>query len=313
MLLIIAGVTYGSFCGFKGQVMVPEGLEFRLGDRLVPKSPLAIYPPGAYDQLHVNSFEVQYRDDGSVGQFYSDLSVLDSEGNERLRKIISVNDPLRYKGVTAYQADYGMAAVTLKAEGSPLQPPGGQLFNLPLASLENQAGVKGRAWATFIPAEAPKGDGSKPRGVALVARDFQLVVLYNSDGTFAGVRRVGSGKPIEVEGLKITVESIIGSTGLELKSDPGVPIVYAGFGGLMIATLVSYLSHSQVWALQEGSAVHVSGKSNRAMFDFQAELERILENVPENVRAPPEQLTASSTPQTPSPTESSTPSADSHA
>lgn len=93
------------------------------------------------------------------------------------------------------------------------------------------AGVKGRAWATFIPAEMPKGDGSKPRGVALVARDFQLVVLYNSDGSFAGVRRVGSGKPIEVEGLKITVDNIIGSTGLELKSDPGVPIVYAGFGG----------------------------------------------------------------------------------
>jgi hypothetical protein len=45
------------------------------------------------------------------------------------------------QGVTMYQADYSMAAVTLKAEGSPLQPAGGELFNLPLASLENQAGT----------------------------------------------------------------------------------------------------------------------------------------------------------------------------
>jgi len=42
------------------------------------------------------------------------------------------------------------------------------------------------------------------------------------------------------------VEEIIGSTGLELKSDPGVPLVYAGFGALMITTLISYISHSQV-------------------------------------------------------------------
>jgi cytochrome c biogenesis protein len=51
---------------------------------------------------------------------------------------------------------------------------------------------------------------------------------------------------VQVEGLGIVLEDIIGSTGLELKSDPGVPLVYAGFGGLMITTLISYISHSQV-------------------------------------------------------------------
>jgi cytochrome c biogenesis protein len=52
--------------------------------------------------------------------------------------------------------------------------------------------------------------------------------------------------PAQVEGLNIVVENIIGSTGLELKADPGVPLVYAGFGALMITTLISYISHSQV-------------------------------------------------------------------
>lgn len=51
---------------------------------------------------------------------------------------------------------------------------------------------------------------------------------------------------LQVEGLDIVVEGIVGSTGLELKSDPGVPLVYAGFGALMITTLISYISHSQV-------------------------------------------------------------------
>lgn len=57
----------------------------------------------------------------------------------------------------------------------------------------------------------------------------------------------------QVEGVSLVVDTVTGATGLELKNDPGVPLVYAGYGGLMITTLVSYLSHSQVWALQQAS------------------------------------------------------------
>ena len=35
------------------------------------------------------------------------------------------------------------------------------------------------------------------------------------------------------------------------QTDPGVPIVYAGFGALMLTTCISYLSHSQVCAYVE--------------------------------------------------------------
>lgn len=31
-----------------------------------------------------------------------------------------------------------------------------------------------------------------------------------------------------------------------VQTDPGVPIVYAGFGALMLTTCISYLSHTQV-------------------------------------------------------------------
>lgn len=31
-----------------------------------------------------------------------------------------------------------------------------------------------------------------------------------------------------------------------LQTDPGVPVVYAGFGALMLTTCISFLSHSQV-------------------------------------------------------------------
>ena len=43
--------------------------------------------------------------------------------------------------MTAYQTDWSIAAVTLHAQGSPLQPEGDQPFNLPMASLEGQPGI----------------------------------------------------------------------------------------------------------------------------------------------------------------------------
>ncbi|PNH01854.1 Cytochrome c biogenesis protein CCS1, chloroplastic, partial [Tetrabaena socialis] len=86
----------------------------------------------------------------------------------------------------------------------------------------------------------------------------------------------------------VVVEDVRGATGLELKSDPGVPAVYAGFGGLMVTTLISYLSHSQVWALQQGSSLFVTGRTNRAKLAFEKEYDELLNAVPELQRAVPE-------------------------
>ncbi len=96
-LCACAGVTYGCLAGLKGTAMVPEGGDFIFSQALLPRSALARQPRGAADMLHVNSFDVKYREDGSVDQFVSDLSVFDGQGREQLRKSISVNDPLRYQ------------------------------------------------------------------------------------------------------------------------------------------------------------------------------------------------------------------------
>lgn len=91
-------------------------------------------------------------------------------------------------------------------------------------------GADGKLWATFLPLKQ-QVLGLRPRGVTILARDFQVVTLYDADGTFAGAHRIGSSNSIEIEGMKIHVDGAVGATGLQLKADPGVPLVYAGFGG----------------------------------------------------------------------------------
>lgn len=45
---------------------------------------------------------------------------------------------------------------------------------------------------------------------------------------------------------------------LSPQTDPGVPIVYAGFGALMLTTCISYLSHTQVRIRKIGQTIHIS-------------------------------------------------------
>ncbi|GKC42191.1 cytochrome c biogenesis protein CCS1, chloroplastic [Tanacetum coccineum] len=71
------------------------------------------------------------------------------------------------------------------------------------------------------------------------------------------------------------------SQALSPQTDPGVPIVYAGFGALMLTTCISYLSHTQIWALQDGTTVVIGGKTNRAKIEFPEEMNRVLDRVPE--------------------------------
>ena len=65
----------------------------------------------------------------------------------------------------------------------------------------------------------------------MAACGLQTVTLYQRNGEFAGVRRFGSNNPIAIDDVRIWIDGAVGASGLELKADPGVPLVYTGFGG----------------------------------------------------------------------------------
>ncbi|RLN16328.1 hypothetical protein C2845_PM02G46600 [Panicum miliaceum] len=207
---------------------------------LAGRGVLSVAPDVFNTEVHVNRFYMEYYDSGEVSQFYSDLSLFNLDGKEVMRKTIKVNDPLRYGGITIYQTDWGFSALQVKKNG---EGP----FNLAMAPLKLNGDKK--LYGTFLPLEDSGSSNPSVKGISMLARDLQSIVLYDQDGKFVGVRRPSSKLPIEINGNEILIEDAIGSTGLDLKTDPGVPIVYAGFGALMLTTCISYLSHSQVCAL----------------------------------------------------------------
>ncbi|MEM9136425.1 MAG: cytochrome c biogenesis protein [Cyanobacteria bacterium P01_F01_bin.42] len=260
IFILLSGIV-GALTGFMAQEMVPNGETLTL-QHVVRAGPFSQYRRPKDWSIKVNRFWIDYTPDGSIDQFYSDLSVINQSGQELDRETIHVNKPLTHKGVTFYQTDWAIAAVQVRINNSPV-------FQIPMAPLNESTG---RIWGTWVPI---KPDMSK--GVTLLARDLQGgLTVYDADGKM--VTTVRTGIPVEVEGITLTVNDIIGSTGLQIKADPGIPFLYLGCGLLIAGVVMSYISHSQVWALVDRDYVLVGGRTNRAQIGFEQELIAILED-----------------------------------
>ncbi len=262
MLLILLGAILGAMTGFFAQEIVPSGETFQIRN-IFDAGPWAEAQIPKDWSVRVNRFWIDYTPEGNIDQFYSDLSVLDLAGDEVDRKTIYVNEPLRHKGVTLYQADWGIAAVQVKLNNSPV-------LQLPMQQLENDGP---RFWGTWLPTKPDMSEG-----VTLLASDLQgSVLIYDNAGHL--VSTVRRGMATEVNGVMLSLVDVVGSTGLQIKADPGIPLVYGGFGLLMLGVIMSYVSHSQVWALEQGGRVYVGGRTNRAQVAFERELLALLEGV----------------------------------
>jgi len=261
MLVTIAGAIVGTMTGFVAQEMIPSGNTFQVKN---------VFKAGAFSAAHlpqdwavkVNRFWIDYSPNGDIEQFYSDLSVVNEQGQELKRKTIKVNEPLRYKGVTFYQTNWGIAGVKIQLNNSPV-------FQLPMAPLKLQNNAQ--LWGTWIPTKTDLSEG-----ISLIAKDLQgTVVIYDGQGQLVSAMREGMILPIN--GVNVKLLELIGSTGLQIKADPGVPLVYLGFALLMAGVVMSYLSYSQIWALQEGDSIYIGGKTNRSQVAFEREFLKLLE------------------------------------
>lgn len=261
MIIILLGAIWGAMTGFVAQEMISSGDSFQVKN-IIEAGPWAERKDLKDWSVRVNRFWIDYTPDGRIDQFYSDLSVLDKQGKEVKHKKIYVNEPLRYRGVTFYQTDWGISAIRFQLNNSPV-------LQLPMALLNTNG--SGRLWGTWIPTKPDLSEG-----VSLIAKDLQgTLLLYDTNGKL--INTVRPGLSAEVNGIKLRIAEVIGSTGLQIKVDPGIPIVYAGFGLLMLGVIMSYVSHSQIWALQKNGRFYVGGRTNRAQVAFEREVVEILD------------------------------------
>jgi cytochrome c biogenesis protein len=255
MILVLLGTIIGSLFGFKAQEIVPKTETFHI-QNILNNGQLTFVPKTS---ARINDFWITFTKNKTISQFYSDISILDNQGNETNRKTISVNYPLISNSVYYYQTDWNLI-------GLRFQNLKNEIIEYPLINVfSNQSKV----WLTWI-----SNNSSLNEGIITIIDNLEgYCSIYNENGQFLGNIELNETMNLK---MPLTFLEIISSTGLQIKTDPGIPIIYLGFFFLMISTLISYITYSQVWIIQKNQQIFIGGTTNRALFEFELEFLKFL-------------------------------------
>ncbi|MFM7648193.1 MAG: cytochrome c biogenesis protein ResB [Cyanobium sp.] len=257
LVLLMVGAAWGAVAGQRQEQFLAPGRELELLDSR-GRSQLTVALDG---------FTIQRDPAGRPEQFTSSLRILpaapaaDGAPPPAEPAQISVNHPLRTRGITLYQADWALVAIELQIGRSPVL----QLPLQPLPQLGEQV------WGLVLPT---RPDGSEPVLLS-VSNEAGPVEVYGPDGSNLGSLAPG-GEPLEVRGLPLRVGSILPASGILLKRDPGVPLVYAGFAVTLLGGGLSLIATRQLWAVSEAGRLHVGGLCNRSLTGFATVLPQLL-------------------------------------
>ncbi|MEB3316736.1 MAG: cytochrome c biogenesis protein ResB [Cyanobacteriota bacterium] len=282
MVVLMVGAAWGALAGQRVEQFLAPGRELELLNRQgQPQVTLAL-----------DQFEINRDPAGRPEQFTSRLRLIpppaltqgeaptDPPGtpeagatptappvsNQRQVEI-SVNHPLRYKGMTLYQADWTLATIQIQLGRSPV-------LELPLQRFP-QLGEQ--VWGLLLPT---RPDGSQPVLLTLTSEQGPVEV-FGADGSSLALLRPG-GEAMEVQGLPIRVAGVVPASGILLKRDPGVPLVYSGFAIALLGGALSLVATRQLWVVEEqgegGRRLHAAGLCNRNLTAFARELPALLEH-----------------------------------
>lgn len=251
ILIILIGALIGIRFGFKAYLNLPEGAvsgaAFLANDREMPFG----------FEIRCDTFEVDFYGASDMPKEYRSWLTVFKNGREVLRKSITVNDPLTYEGITFYQSSYGIVPGSLSQ--------GIFVFNV--------ASNDGRS-TTINPR---LGESFQIPGTAITAKiiDFSPALRIDEHGhamTYANQMSnpavlmefsEGNKNPFSGWILKrhpetwqlpdgSRVEFIdywgVEFTGLQVRKDPGVWIVYFGCIAMSIGLFIAFfMSHQRVW------------------------------------------------------------------
>jgi len=242
-VIITLGAIYGGITGFESYFNAGEGQTVDIGSLQGVKN----FSSEDNFQVRVNKVWMDFKPNGQVADYFSDLSVM-VNGQEKLRKTIEVNDPLVYNGVKFYQSNMGPAInVTMKFTDKEGQE---SLFQL---GQESSITIPGTNLTVLFSRFNPDFDPNNP-WQPKSDQPNNPAVLYE---IFRGQQRIDNNFTLLNNPLKFDEGSIMFTdfqsgyfTGLSVRKDPGVPIVWIGCAVMVVGMFISlFWQHRKIWAV----------------------------------------------------------------
>lgn len=266
LLVIFIGAVFGHMFGTTGYTTITENERtsgyYRTNEKV--KTPLGF-------DVALKSFVIKHDDRHNPTGYKSDLEVYDG-GNLVDRKVIDVNHPLTHRGLSFYQADYGLSELVVK-----ITAPTGQQLSIPY-QIHQEDTAQGRTYSVadntvtgftlagkkmtiLVHKLIPDFVGEGQNGSPLPLNPAVEVMLNDRYPEYKGMdawSRLGwmtAAQSADYKGFKVTIEKIVSYTGLEVSRNPGLPVVYLGFALMILGVILSlYVSHKVVRVLLTPSA-----------------------------------------------------------
>ena len=250
MILILLGTLISASGGLKAQEIIPKTETIHIQNILLS----GFFSKIPTVSTRVNDFWITYNSKNIINQYYSDISILNNFGIELEQQTIYVNQPAKFNGISYYQTDWNLLGLRIKNDSL-------NSFQYPLISILNKSN---KLWVSWI-----STDQNLKEGFTILITDLNgYCSIYNKLGVFLGNLEMNEQFNINFPFILV---DILSSAGLQVKIDPGIPFIYSGFCFLMISTLLSYITYSQLWILRQSDQILIGGNTTRAKFDFELE------------------------------------------
>lgn len=192
-------------------------------------------------ELQVDDFAVDYYEDGiSPRQYRSKVTVIAEKGGKKAATPleIEVNAPAKYDGVTMIQQAYGwQTTVTLSTDKASRQV---EIKDNEWVTLSGEGEDAISLGVAFYPDYA-KVDG-KPKLLSNQDKNPYIlwVVAKGETPIASNVLALGESATI-LESLRMTFDGYDYYTGLQVKYDPGIPVIFGGFFLVCIGLMMRYI------------------------------------------------------------------------
>ena len=258
IICILFGGTLDALQGFSSQEIVPKTELFHTQNVIRH----GFFSLISQKTFRINDFWSSYMDTGKPKQFYSDISILNGGGIEMERKTICVNNPFLTDNILLYQTDWGILGLRIKIVNDKHL---NYIFQLPVSKIQSTSSQK--VWISWFPDK----DKIEESNIIIIKDIRGQIDLYNRQGRF--LTSASLNEKIFWSNLSsYKFIELIPSTGIQIKSDPGIKITYFGFFTLIWSSILSYISFSEFWLLSSTSSiVRAGGKSNRAKVKYNLE------------------------------------------
>jgi len=291
VLIIILGALIGSLYGYEAYVNIMEGDQV---DSAMIRGKML--PVNLGFTVRCDDFRVSFYDNGMPKEYRSDLTFLEN-GKKVNSAALRVNHPVKFKGITFYQASYGTVAgdrafirIMRKASKPQLQDMKAKLGEkIPLPGGEGSFSVSqikdnfmNMGPAVLIQVFARNGDS-----IRFWVFQYKDRIKRQFPGIFEQFPKLN---PSAFRPYTFVLRGIDSKyyTGLQVSKDPGVPVVWAGFILIIVGLFITFFaSHKRYWLritpARDKCTITVAGMANKNPVGLDREIQELREAIKASV------------------------------